>query len=358
MFIESAASNAAPLNLDFQGIAQSQRWRLDCDHGLSAAATKFPGAMEYHSLESGIVLFMADLLIPAAIECECLNLEACAGFGYCQSGSMVFGGMRFEGAPLIREGEMAVFSTPAFDSYVERLDGSRITRISISIRKSMFESFNDRYEGLLDGTEEMFGSNPSIRTYSPGPAVRQIMSEALACPLAGPLRLLYIEGKALELLVGCLGELRIGRGQPEARPQAGRKQVEQAELAARLLVDDFETVPTLEEVARKVGLSRCALSQIFQKVHGMTPFAYLRARRLDKARDMMAEGAMNVTEAAMAVGYSSVSHFTKAFTSRFDIHPSDCRKARRGFAQVSAGQIPIAPAPVATGANGLGRSTP
>ncbi len=46
---------------------------------------------------------------------------------------------------------------------------------------------------------------------------------------------------------------------------------------------------------------------------GMTIPQYVREVRIEKAAELLLRGRHNVTEAAMEVGYSSLSHFSKAF---------------------------------------------
>ena len=50
---------------------------------------------------------------------------------------------------------------------------------------------------------------------------------------------------------------------------------------------------------------------------------YLREARLQRARQLLGEGAGNVTEVAYAVGFESLSSFARAFRQRFDCSPSE-----------------------------------
>jgi AraC-like DNA-binding protein len=44
-------------------------------------------------------------------------------------------------------------------------------------------------------------------------------------------------------------------------------------------------------------------------------------RRLDRARELLLDGRLSVTDVSRAVGYSSASHFIKEFRSRFGTTP-------------------------------------
>jgi AraC family transcriptional activator of pyochelin receptor len=70
-----------------------------------------------------------------------------------------------------------------------------------------------------------------------------------------------------------------------------------------------------------VGLSHPKLNYGFREIYGSTIFGYLRELRLNKAKALLDDGTMNVTEVAYEVGYSSLSYFTKAFRDYFGTAP-------------------------------------
>jgi len=54
----------------------------------------------------------------------------------------------------------------------------------------------------------------------------------------------------------------------------------------------------------------------------MTLSQYLRKRRIERAADLIVTGRCNVSEAAIEVGYRSMSHFSKAFQKEKGCLPS------------------------------------
>ncbi|MCB9494081.1 MAG: helix-turn-helix transcriptional regulator [Desulfobacteraceae bacterium] len=95
--------------------------------------------------------------------------------------------------------------------------------------------------------------------------------------------------------------------------------------ACEVLAGSMEDPPKLTDLARDAGLSPNRLSQGFKIIYGKTPFAHLRELRLNRAYELLSSGKTNVTEAAMTVGYDSLSHFSRAFFNRFGIRPCDTR---------------------------------
>lgn len=96
---------------------------------------------------------------------------------------------------------------------------------------------------------------------------------------------------------------------------------ERVEHARALLERDLENPPTLEMLAAEAGCGAFHLSRMFSQSTGQTIPQYLRDIRLEKAARLLREGRANVTEAATAVGYQSLSHFSKAFWEKFGCCP-------------------------------------
>ena len=101
-----------------------------------------------------------------------------------------------------------------------------------------------------------------------------------------------------------------------------RTKRERIERVQYLLERDIENPPTLEMLAQEVGCSTFYLSRLFAEETGVSLPKYLRLKRVEKAAELIAEEGMSVTEAAMAVGYSSLSAFHKAFVDHHGVAPS------------------------------------
>jgi AraC-like DNA-binding protein len=85
---------------------------------------------------------------------------------------------------------------------------------------------------------------------------------------------------------------------------------------------------TVEELARKVGLSRSALAQRFTDLIGQPPMQYLARWRLQVASQELATGMKPLAEVAEQVGYESEAAFNRAFKREFGVPPALWRKSR------------------------------
>jgi len=96
---------------------------------------------------------------------------------------------------------------------------------------------------------------------------------------------------------------------------------ERVERVRYLVERDLENPPSLEMLAEEVGCSTFYLSRIFAQDTGASIPKFLRMKRIEKAAEIIRTGKMNVTEAALEVGYSSLSAFTKAFVEQIGCCP-------------------------------------
>ncbi|MHC4941170.1 MAG: AraC family transcriptional regulator [Planctomycetota bacterium] len=84
------------------------------------------------------------------------------------------------------------------------------------------------------------------------------------------------------------------------------------------------SVPELAELAH---MSESSLYHAFKEVTSMSPLQYLKRIRLQKARALMVGSDRNASQAATAVGYKSVSQFSREFKALFGQPPSRVRSA-------------------------------
>jgi AraC family transcriptional regulator len=98
-------------------------------------------------------------------------------------------------------------------------------------------------------------------------------------------------------------------------------------LAVELMHAHMERDLPLEEIASSAHLSPFHFARLFKKLTGATPHAYLASLRATRARTLLAETDLSVTEIGARVGYMSSSHFAKAFRDATGISPSAYRKA-------------------------------
>ena len=82
---------------------------------------------------------------------------------------------------------------------------------------------------------------------------------------------------------------------------------------------------TIDQMARKLGTNAVDLQSAFQRLHGSSIAAWLRALRLQRAHDALMQRRVSVDVAATLAGYAHTSSFSAAFKRQFGTSPSRIR---------------------------------
>ncbi len=87
----------------------------------------------------------------------------------------------------------------------------------------------------------------------------------------------------------------------------------------------FREPITLEDIAQTCHVSAFHLTRGFAATMGLSLMRYVRARRLTAAALQLANGADNILDVALDVGYGSHEAFTRAFKELFALTPEQVR---------------------------------
>ena len=92
-------------------------------------------------------------------------------------------------------------------------------------------------------------------------------------------------------------------------------------VAAKVYIDEnFQEPIDLEIISQQAFLSRFHFHRLFTKVYRHTPHQYLTRKRMDKAKDLLAEN-KPVTEVCNEVGFESIGSFSVLFKKEIGFAP-------------------------------------
>jgi AraC family transcriptional regulator of adaptative response / methylphosphotriester-DNA alkyltransferase methyltransferase len=100
------------------------------------------------------------------------------------------------------------------------------------------------------------------------------------------------------------------------------------ELAHRAIeyIDTHYSEPlTLGVIADSLHINQYHLHRIFKRIVGVTPVEYLLQERISKAKRLLKESNLSVTEIAVAVGFVNAAHFSTVFRKQTGLSPSAYR---------------------------------
>ena len=119
-------------------------------------------------------------------------------------------------------------------------------------------------------------------------------------------------------------------GSPSSRPTAQSVSAP-LQRALSLIEAGVGQSITVADLASRIGISRRELLRRFRRELNNTPSQILAQRRLDRARSLILNTRLPLAQVAESVGFSSQSHLTSSYRSRFGVTPAqqrrDCRNA-------------------------------
>ncbi len=80
------------------------------------------------------------------------------------------------------------------------------------------------------------------------------------------------------------------------------------------------------QLGREMGLGRSQLHNKIKALTGMPTSIFIRHVRLTKARELLQQGDLNVSEVSYAVGFSDPKYFSRVYTEKFNEPPSRTSK--------------------------------
>lgn len=95
---------------------------------------------------------------------------------------------------------------------------------------------------------------------------------------------------------------------------------EPVERTCRFMDEHYSEHITLDQLCKCSGLSKSTLLRSFTRSRGVTPYRYLQAVRIGKAKELLEQGAKPV-DAALLTGFSDQSHFTNFFGTFIGLPP-------------------------------------
>ena len=102
--------------------------------------------------------------------------------------------------------------------------------------------------------------------------------------------------------------------------------VEQAKL---ILERHTEELVDMEQLAASLGVSYERFRHLFKQQTGLAPYQYHLQLRINRAKELLRETALPLTEITASLGFADLSHFSNIFKRKVGLWPSQWREAGR-----------------------------
>lgn len=113
---------------------------------------------------------------------------------------------------------------------------------------------------------------------------------------------------------------------PSASSRTDEPRHRQIEQIACYIAENCCSPLSLNSIAEHFYMNKCYLSRIFKEDTGFTVNGYLHARRIQKARALLVQDPMNISEISEAAGYENLTYFERVFKKHTGMSPLEYRK--------------------------------
>lgn len=176
--------------------------------------------------------------------------------------------------------------------------------------------------------EQVLGEGANIITCRLGRRQMSLFSAALAAGQEAAPHLLSVQNNVLSLLEYFLGNRH--RGLLGANPTADIENEDDLSLIREVesYISEYycSDTFTVDSILKKTYTSYHRLNFLFKSIHGMTISEYIRNKRIERSKEMIADNAKSISQIAYEIGYSSISNYILAFKKVYQITPGKYKK--------------------------------
>ena len=222
-------------------------------------------------------------------------------------------GKRYE----LKEKELMIYGPGQFHTQdiPEGCSCSYVT-IIFDMETVVYDEESTHYELLLN---KVFGYDKKIYTL-----IKTFVTESTSqIPYMNSLMLCLLQ----ETIIRLLQSEFIGK--KNDRPVTGARQHYQDELLEKILAYIDETIYeplSIAELCQKFSMSRSSLQILFKENMDISHKKYINEMKLEKSRQMICENKYTISEIALMLGFNSIHYFSRAFTQKYHMAPSEYSK--------------------------------
>lgn len=174
----------------------------------------------------------------------------------------------------------------------------------------------------------MFGLVPKAggRWYLPAD-LRGVGRAVVAVEGDGEAATLLRTARSLELLCQLFDTLKAGRMvEVHGTTTLSEREIALVAAAHELVLEGWRDKLTVDSIARRFGLGKAKLTRGFRELYQCTVAEAVSERRLENARQLLAQSDLPVAVVGYRSGYTSNASFTRAFARRFGMAPTELRR--------------------------------
>ena len=195
--------------------------------------------------------------------------------------------------------------------------------LQVYIHRAMYESV----------VAEMYGCEPPAASIMPSLGIYDPFLEQMLLAVASALREGHVEdrvyadtlGQTIAVYLARRHSLRSHTAQLQKEPTIPSWKMRRL---SDFIEENLGNSLSLELMANQVSLNALYLPRAFRKAFGQTPHQYVLQRRVERAKALLIDTELPISEIALTTGFSSQSHLSHWFSKFTGVSPAAFRHAQ------------------------------
>ena len=210
------------------------------------------------------------------------------------------------------------YSTPHEAEH--RILADHLHAFSIETSPTFLKSLMGAVTGEMDDLINCFTKQKSFQSILLlQPRMVEIINYIIECPFKGVTRYLFIESKVLELLALQMEQMK---SQNSAGQAISNSDVEKLWVVKKFIEENYLEPLSLASLCKTFLLNEFKLKKGYKQIFHTTVFGHINSLRMEKARQLLSQKQLTISEVAEFIGYKSIGSFSIEFKKRFGYAPS------------------------------------
>lgn len=154
--------------------------------------------------------------------------------------------------------------------------------------------------------------------------IYDIVYNLIQSPRTARFRQMLVESRANELVATILQDL-LSYTQFIGETDMPVEVIRSIQKAHQIVIENFASPPTLNQLSRRVGVNRNKLSRGFKMLYGATVFEYCHNYRMKLAQTLLQKSRHSIAYVAELTGYEHPGNFTTAYKRHYGELPKEAR---------------------------------
>lgn len=255
-------------------------------------------------------------------------------FIFCSSGSLGHSFQNINRVNKIDTYQNIIVSSSAYNGHVLYFKANEATHISsLEIIRSVFvHRSNYNFADLNPVLKNLFRDAVSQKQffYQGNYSIKaaDIMNELNAVDFIGFLRTVYLESKALEMLVIQIAQYEDDEAEGKLPQILRQSDIQKVDYVVKRIWGDMGSNLSVELLAKEAGTNVNKLQESFKYVYNLTVNKYMQHIKLTAAKEMLMTSGKNISEIVTAIGLNNRSYFSKVFKEKYGVNPKYFLKNR------------------------------